>query len=271
MTVRHLLLDGDLIVYSIGFSCQTKNPLTGTIEPNVGLYQMQLMVDEFLLGPKFQYTGQYKMRIFLSGESNFRKNLATLLPYKGHRKGIRPLYYSHIREYLVRKYDATVSEYEEADDLIGIAAKHEVHPVRPIICSFDKDLKTIPGLHYDWRKGNIKDNVVLVDELEASRNFYYQFIAGDRVDNIPSLYQLVSMREDTKYALKLKRGGYLKKAKETLEVIFIPDRMCKYVWRMYEEAGIPFQDFVEIGRLLAIRTEPEAIWNPPIDVRKDNE
>lgn len=118
----------------------------------------------------------------LSGNSNFRYDVATILPYKGKRSSLtRPFHYDAIRQYLVDYYDAQVSVGMEADDTIGLA--HD--PERDVIASPDKDLNCIPGLHYNWNN----DECYYVTEIDADRNFFKQMLIGDlSTDNILGLY-----------------------------------------------------------------------------------
>jgi len=68
----------------------------------------------------------------------------------------------------------------EADDLIGLSH----NPEEDLICTLDKDLNCIPGLHYNWITGTCR----YITEVEANRFFYSQVLIGDDTDNIPGLY-----------------------------------------------------------------------------------
>jgi len=150
-------------------------------------------------------------------KGNFREEIAQTLPYKGnrwspkrraaeYRKGKwreyliktegtytyqpKPYHYAAIREYLVKTHDAKITEGQEADDALGIAQirafkgrKFEQKNCTSTICSIDKDLRMIPGMHYDWTKGEL----VFVNEFEAAYNFYFQLLTGDRTDNVMGL------------------------------------------------------------------------------------
>jgi hypothetical protein len=118
----------------------------------------------------------------MSGSTNFRKDIATLKPYKGNRTSEKPKYYLEIRDYLIKNYGAIMAEGQEADDLMGIAqwAKPDSSTV---ICSIDKDLDMIPGLHYNDKK----DKLYEVSLEEANRFFVVQLLTGDATDNIPGV------------------------------------------------------------------------------------
>lgn len=119
---------------------------------------------------------------YISGQGNFRYDIATILPYKGKRVGLqKPYHYDNARQFLVDTYGAIVSEGMEADDLIGLS--HD--PENDIISTLDKDLNCIPGLHDNW----VKDAQTHYNELQADAHFYQQVLMGDlATDNIPGLY-----------------------------------------------------------------------------------
>lgn len=123
-------------------------------------------------------TGATDYKAYITGDNNFRYQVDS--DYKANRKGkVDPVYRGDANQYLVEHYGAHVTDGTEADDGIGIeATRHAIGEF--IIASIDKDLRTIPGLHYNWRK-NILDEV---SPVEALRNFYRQFLIGDTSDNI---------------------------------------------------------------------------------------
>lgn len=91
----------------------------------------------------------------------------------------RPKYYAELREYVKKKFDAEMVEGREADDAIG-CAQWAAKDKSTIICSIDKDLRMIPGYHYNFVKGEF-DYITL---SQANRNFWMQVLIGDRTDNI---------------------------------------------------------------------------------------
>ena len=125
--------------------------------------------------------------------SNFRLKVATLRPYKGHRKSEKPIFHSAIRDGLMKYPNVSMSEGQEADDDLGIyQAQNGTLPpdeCETIICSRDKDLRMIPGWHFGWKMGNQKEyGPVYISELDGYKNFYSQMLTGDTSDNIPGLY-----------------------------------------------------------------------------------
>lgn len=120
------------------------------------------------------------VEVFLSGERNFRDNLWKTKKYKGNREQPKPTHLKAVREYLKDKWFAIVSNNQEADDDIGIAAMKSKNTV---IVSTDKDLDQIPGWHYNFVSGE----AYYVQLQDADQFLYEQTISGDSTDNIPGL------------------------------------------------------------------------------------
>jgi hypothetical protein len=84
---------------------------------------------------------------------NFRDKVAKKKVYKGNRKDSkRPLHYDNLVAYVCATRDVTCARGCEADDLLAIH-QFKSEPLTTVICSRDKDLKIIPGMHYGWACG----------------------------------------------------------------------------------------------------------------------
>jgi hypothetical protein len=127
------------------------------------------------------------MDLYLTGKENFRDKYARIRPYKGNREKVsRPVHYEAIRAYLIRRWGAVVIEGSEADDAVAtIAAAHDYDPERVCIVSPDKDLTTVPGRLYNFRKKKMR----IITPGEARMNFYRQMLVGDPVDNVLGCYK----------------------------------------------------------------------------------
>lgn len=129
--------------------------------------------------------------LHLTGEDNYRNDVATIKPYKGNRTNLeKPIHLSAVRDYLISRYGALISDGCEADDTVSIAgwkAWKETKKKRdlPYIISIDKDLHMVPGIHYDW----VKKKKFRITEKEGMYNFYHQMITGDTTDNIQGIYR----------------------------------------------------------------------------------
>jgi hypothetical protein len=120
--------------------------------------------------------------IHLSPSTTFRHQLATIQGYKANRKdSAKPVHLAEIRNYLQSRFKAKVADNMEADDAISIAA-HELARLGdlPIVCSNDKDLQQIPGMHYNFAT---KDHDYVSPE-RAVKWFYEQVLQGDATDNV---------------------------------------------------------------------------------------
>jgi len=114
------------------------------------------------------------------GSDTFRHKLAVTKPYKGQRKS-SPHWVKYwkpiIIEYMVREWGFIELSNIEADDACAIC---QTHLPDTIICSPDKDLKQVPGNHYDYKKVEF----TTISEVEAAQRLYIQILTGDSTDNI---------------------------------------------------------------------------------------
>lgn len=102
-----------------------------------------------------------------------------ILPsYKSNRsQGQKPEGVDEVKEMLTKFHEANLILTLEADDVVGILGTLG-HP-DCILVSEDKDLLTIPGKHYNPRKGG---DVFEVSPDEANYNHMMQTLTGDTCD-----------------------------------------------------------------------------------------
>lgn len=135
---------------------------------------------------------EYQLYLTSDDKSNFRYDIATIKPYKGNRKDLqKPYYYTHIRNFLIDHRDALEIRFMEADDAMAIEQYKALKEGRKdtVICSRDKDLKMVPGYHYNWGAGKqLEQEIWWQDEINGLRCFYKQLLTGDSTDNIPGLF-----------------------------------------------------------------------------------
>ena len=114
---------------------------------------------------------------YLTGRNNFRKLIYP--EYKANRKDKeRPQFLQDARQILIDRWSAQVCNGYEADDACGMA--QDTVNNSTILCSIDKDLDQIPGLHFNW----VKSSMYEVSELEGIQSLYRSSLIGDRTDNI---------------------------------------------------------------------------------------
>ena len=226
------LIDGDILVYSVGFSTEDESE-------EAAILKMDSRIDEITFN-----CGASDYVVYLSDNlRNFRKGLFP--SYKAHRHQPKPKHYKALREYLINVEMAEVAENQEADDLLGINQTKDT-----ILCSIDKDLLMVEGWHYNWNR----DSVMEVSKAEGLHNFYQQLITGDVVDNIPGQYGIGPVK-----ANKILEGC------ETVEqynkAVF--DSYKKHFDRCTEEEILNHINI--IGKLLYIRRQPEEVWSFELD------
>jgi hypothetical protein len=126
--------------------------------------------------------GDLEPRIFITGSSNYRDRLPSRLPYKWNRaEKPKPAHLTRLREHLVKVHDALKVHWMEADDYVAILATEQPDTV---VCSIDKDLLQVPGVHMIPDKGFMS-----VTERSALLRLYVQILAGDNTDGVPGCYR----------------------------------------------------------------------------------
>ncbi len=129
-----------------------------------------------------------RLELYLTGKGNFREEIATIKGYKANRKdNVRPVHYKGIRRYMRERWGAVVVKGWEADDALAMNAHmHGYDPNQIVLVSQDKDLRTVPGRHYNPRKKAWS----IVTKQESLLNFYRQVVTGDPVDFIGGIYKM---------------------------------------------------------------------------------
>ena len=162
------LIDGDIVAYRCAASAEDEHADIAFMRANIMLNDMMEEV---------QATGH---KVFISGkrEDNFR--LRVNPEYKANRKDVvRPIHLDATKEFLVTQWGATTCQGYEADDGLGMDQRDS----GTVICSIDKDLLQVPGLHYNF----VKKLLTKVTPSEGLKNFYTQVLTGDRTDNVIGL------------------------------------------------------------------------------------
>lgn len=164
------LVDGDLVAY-INAASAEGDPL------EIALLRCEMRMADILDAVRCT-----KHRVFLSGGANFRKQIN--VDYKANRRQPKPIHLEACREFLIKEWNAEVTEGYEADDALGCEQTENT-----IICSLDKDLRMIDGKHFSWeivRNGKVlrEATEVEVSYTEGIKTFYKQMLIGDNSDNL---------------------------------------------------------------------------------------
>lgn len=288
------LIDGDELVYKSGFASQHvhyevyededaidwvarfpyKNKAVEWINGQEGMVIKKTLevldVDDAYMALRSAFntimrdTGAYRYKIFLTGENNFRFNLATIRPYKDRPEENKPVHYMALKAILVEDYNAEVIDNMEADDALSINQYNAFNEtknwkaVNTVICTQDKDLNMVPGPRYSPRT---RKNSFITPE-EARHFFYCQLLAGDETDSIPGIYRMGMQTAD-----KLYKGKRVRCEKDYYQVAVheyaraLKDPKC----REKLPTDLSAEEVVnEIGNLLWMKRSIEDRWEPDI-------
>lgn len=161
------LIDGDLIAYRCAASAEN-DPV------EVAIKRADLLTIDLLTATLCD-----SYRMFISGNNNFRVSIDP--NYKANRKDKpKPVHLVPVQEFLIKSYNAEVTDGYEADDALGI--NQQEHST--VIVSLDKDLLQIPGHHYQWEISGRPAKWFEQNYLDGLRHFYASSLIGDVSDNI---------------------------------------------------------------------------------------
>ena len=163
-----ILIDADSLLYSAAYGTEEDQLIS---EMKLSEYLYEILSDIEL---RYNIERYY---IFIRGNNNFRKSLYP--EYKANRTEKHKIIPS-LGQFLVDKeqFKAIECHNAEADDCVYSYA--EEYKDQAIICSIDKDLLQIPGLHYNYKTKTYKE----ISIEEARHNLASQMIIGDAGDNI---------------------------------------------------------------------------------------
>jgi 5'-3' exonuclease len=164
-----LLVDGDILLYRIGFT-------TNEETVDIAKIRMNQYIDEILYN-----SGCSDYTIYLTdSKGNYRNSLYP--DYKANRsQQDKPKHYQALKEYLLEHEAAEVAWGMEADDALGINQNENT-----IIASIDKDLLMVTGRHFNF----VRNSFTTITPEEGMKRFYAQLLTGDKTDNIPGLWRV---------------------------------------------------------------------------------
>jgi len=117
----------------------------------------------------------------VTGQENFRHELATSKPYKGQRATEKPIHYYELFDWAIEFFNCAIAEGVEADDWAVNA--HQKYQGCSVLMGMDKDNLQSPGWHYNY----VSHIAKFITPMEAQWSLAYQLLAGDAGDNIPGL------------------------------------------------------------------------------------
>jgi 5'-3' exonuclease len=181
-----------------------------------------------------------------SDKKNFRKDV--LPTYKSNRIGVRkPMLLGFIRSAAEDRYVCETMEGLEGDDVLGIIATKEPKGDY-VICTIDKDLKTIPCKHYNFGTQEFFET----DEATADKWHMLQTLTGDTTDGYKGCPSIG-----------------IKTAEKILQDV-PPEQMWQAVVDAYAKAGLGEEEALVQARVARIlrasdynfNTKEVILWNP---------
>lgn len=192
----------------------------------------------------------------LSEGRNFRYDVDAT--YKANRKATRkPACYAEVVKRACETWPHFSHPGLEADDVLGIFASRD--PKGTILCSEDKDMKTIPCTL--WQQGKLQQ----IDRTQADWWFFYQVLVGDTADGYPGLPAVGPKKAEAILS------GALKDLKgRQKEVAYQTARLWFAVKAAYEAKGFTEADAIKQARLARILrdedwcrdTKTVKLWTP---------
>lgn len=185
------LIDGDLIPYIVGYTVHPMKVTKAEVMVQIGsapdIRSTPYFLDaadhaSWIINTWVRGAGCDSAKIFMTDSpKNYRIGVAFSKPYKGQRKSEKPAFFYELREYLLEKHGAILSNGEEADDLICIEMHKDFLKLKEqgvvlgspehkafagcVCCTQDKDLRMIAGWHYQPKTNHHAEGVFFVDEI----------------------------------------------------------------------------------------------------------
>jgi len=222
----HASIDADIVCFRVAAASENDPEEVALQRCNDLMYRILQAVDAQT------YTA------WLSGGDNVRKGIDP--SYKANRKGkIDPRYRETVKAHLITEWSAKLTDGIEADDALAIE-QSSLPPLTSTICSIDKDLLQIPGLHYNF----VREEYATVSDVDGLRSFYRGLITGDVADNIFGC-----------------RGLGPVKSARLINHLESEEDMLEAVQSVYSDN----QRLLKNGVLMWLMREPEGWWTKEVD------
>lgn len=169
------VIDADPMVYIVAYHFKESRDLSDLMFLEM---KCQTLLDSILTATSCEdYVAAFSSSFY------HRTEIYKYANYKGER-GDKPEWLTfwspYIKEYYTKIGFVRAAEGYEADDFLYHTYVHAENPEMLVYCSPDKDMKQIPGVHYDYGQSKL----VVVSELQAAKMFYTLMLEGDTSDNI---------------------------------------------------------------------------------------
>lgn len=214
------------------------------------------------------YLQAYEYHYVITGPDNFRNRVAQYSEYKANRKDKpKPLNYAEVREWAIDKYQPTISQDCEADDVVAQIQWIAYNRLQSGDCgwedvtcvvSIDKDLRQAPGLNYNPNHRQLE----WISEWDAEVFFYQQVLSGDATDGIPGLPGI-----GEGMAAKILQGCLTVGEMDARVYRRYASYLDKSKHEGWAQDYTPRSLMMEMGQLVRMRRFPGEMWEPLSRVR----
>jgi DNA polymerase-1 len=265
MRSRTLFVDADITAYAAAAASEKSVSFDDThymVQGN--LSEAKQRVDSDLNGLFAQLEATDMYACLSDSGSNWRKSI--LPSYKAN-------VYSEVVAYITATYKVKAHTHLEADDVLGLYATGRKVKGEKIIVSCDKDLLTIPGLHFNPK--HPEKGVFTVTPEQAVYAHMKQVLTGDRTDNYAGLPGCGPVKAD-------RILGAAKPSASDMEILRSGDHrpawigaLTRMYWaaivEAYEDKGLTEADALlqaRVARILqngeyTLATGEVKLWTPP--------
>jgi DNA polymerase-1 len=240
--VRTLLVDADSLIYASAAANEVFTDWgdgTSTVHSNFDGARIQL--EDQLKEIQERLNADVCILALSDYTDPWRKKVLPSYKYNRVEKR-KPELLKPLRQYVREVHHVFQRPGLEGDDILGILGTAKTPPTEVkgerIICSLDKDMKTLPGLHYNWRKDDKAEPEPVISEVteqEADRFHMTQTLTGDSTDGYKGCPKIGP-----------------KKAEKILGATQTVAEMWPLVVSAYNKAGLTEQDALTQARVARI-------------------
>lgn len=266
------LIDADVLLYKFAAGNEESLDWGDMVSHTVDLESAVEALNEFVSDLTERVKAAAVIMVF-SGSNNFRYDVDPT--YKHNRVNKPPSQLRElIKEYVIENYDTKVFDRLEGDDTMGILST--MFTGKYTICTIDKDLKQIPGRHYNWNTDELFD----VTPEEGTRWFHRQILTGDITDGYqgcPGVGAVTAAEflDDPYLMVPYEHTFSRGKRKGEIEIRYTKeptDDIWKGIVSIYESKGLTEEDAIRQARLAKMLTvadfnfitEEPILWLPPV-------
>ncbi len=177
--LKRLLIDGDILVYTLGFAVEERIEWPdGQVDICGDLPLAKRLLDNRIRHFTSTTPDSIKCMLVITGDATcWRKELIDVTYKQG--RGRKPTDYKGLREYMASlPIFHVTTDGLEADDWLAAEASGDAGAA---ILSFDKDFFTVPGTFIHMSQ-NDSARLYTTTPVQALSFLFFQALAGDRVD-----------------------------------------------------------------------------------------